>query len=898
MRRMVGLVVTAERERHEGEAAAVLQEPAAPHQPGRILFSSESSPIKTLSVSRRRLFHLLQRQLTLQLAANSRGGDIDPRRRPPHAATPEGILARWLTADPRRLTGGFLKLRLHGCRSKPVSGDSGGLGDPAVVTNGKPARKGFLPTAGTEPPVAASPTAYQRVSEAPSSVSAAAATSQRGGSGSSLQGGSSASWLWGKAAPDAAYRSCRTAAKEGERAAERSGKVLAGGFLAGLIECIVCLAPYRPTGGGLLCTPCLLRLGSSTQTIAGPCSTVLRAKHKLSPAPQRPQKGEEDVSREERPALVGDSEVRTFPDGMPKRRRFKRSSSPVAVLQQQQKRGEQHQQKSTDSAGNGGRRKDDAGWRARATAVAAATAESSSWWSSSDATGEAPVVPPMLLPLLPSIFSLHARPWPPPPAKRRRLVSRRRRGLACLAAASRVETPWGLPQTTLSESPQPEGEGRSQETDTGAVASDAAPQPAAEGAGVTETHVDVRAGGTKAEGETASEPTAAGETEPKQQAAATGGNVGATCKLGDSATCLSPYCPTSLPLGNPGEGPARSAKEGKSFTCCCPTASPLAYADEALPRRRRGRMSEPAKASHAAATAAAVLSSGADVREIAAAAAAVATLKTEQRHEQQTPPSRLRRRSWGPDAGLSAAAAAAPTAASEGTPACRSSSSTTAAAEECSTEPAAAIPARAAPTASRTVPSDAAEPEGSGSTSPSSSSPHKVSDSGTPMGGAPSPPPRHAGLARISQGLIVGPSSLGRGSGLGIYSCKDFSRRALVCEYSGVLIDRGTALLLRRMRCASHVINVQMQHLYLLGFHTPCPLLGGGAFVNDGRWRTGGEEGPGVSVRFRVMFDRYRAAQRVMIVAMKDIKRGEELLTSYDNDYWRLMAQSTQKKQR
>lgn len=134
----------------------------------------------------------------------------------------------------------------------------------------------------------------------------------------------------------------------------------------------------------------------------------------------------------------------------------------------------------------------------------------------------------------------------------------------------------------------------------------------------------------------------------------------------------------------------------------------------------------------------------------------------------------------------------------------------------------------------------------------------------------------------------MGCSSLGRGSGLGIYSCRGFSRRQQICEYSGVLIDRRTALLLRQMECASHVVNVQMQHLYLLGFHTPCPLLGGGAFINDGRWDTGGGEGPGVCVRFRVMFDRHRASQRVVVVAVKDIPRGAELLTSYDNDYWRL----------
>ncbi|OEH75361.1 putative set domain-containing protein [Cyclospora cayetanensis] len=155
-----------------------------------------------------------------------------------------------------------------------------------------------------------------------------------------------------------------------------------------------------------------------------------------------------------------------------------------------------------------------------------------------------------------------------------------------------------------------------------------------------------------------------------------------------------------------------------------------------------------------------------------------------------------------------------------------------------------------------------------------------------------SPPRHHVALARISQGLLVGPSSLGRGSGLGVYCCRDLPRLSVICEYSGVLIDRGTALLLRHMRCASHVINVQMQHLYLLGFHTPFPLSGGGAFVNDGRWRPGGGEGPGVCVRFKVMFDRYRAAQRVVIVALKDIRKGTELLTSYDNDYWRLLAQT------
>ncbi|PFH37456.1 putative histone lysine methyltransferase, SET [Besnoitia besnoiti] len=144
-------------------------------------------------------------------------------------------------------------------------------------------------------------------------------------------------------------------------------------------------------------------------------------------------------------------------------------------------------------------------------------------------------------------------------------------------------------------------------------------------------------------------------------------------------------------------------------------------------------------------------------------------------------------------------------------------------------------------------------------------------------------------LPSIGCGLTVSASSLGRGSGLGVYSCRAYAARSRIGEYAGVCVDRKVAMMLRGMGTSTHVMRVGMQYQYLVGYRLPFVFGGAGAFVNDGRWFADGRKGPGVTARFHVVYDKKRAKDRVYVVATRDIAQGEEIFTSYDNQYWALL---------
>ncbi|KFH15835.1 putative histone lysine methyltransferase, SET [Toxoplasma gondii MAS] len=144
-------------------------------------------------------------------------------------------------------------------------------------------------------------------------------------------------------------------------------------------------------------------------------------------------------------------------------------------------------------------------------------------------------------------------------------------------------------------------------------------------------------------------------------------------------------------------------------------------------------------------------------------------------------------------------------------------------------------------------------------------------------------------LPSIGCGLVVSASSLGRGSGLGVYATRAYSARSRIGEYAGLCVDRKVAMMLRGMGTSTHVMRVGMQYQYLVGYRLPFVFGGAGAFVNDGRWFADGRKGPGVTARFHVAYDKKRAKDRVYVVATRDIAEGEEVFTSYDNQYWALL---------
>ncbi|CDI85389.1 Possible SET domain containing protein, related [Eimeria praecox] len=1064
---MVGFVGAAKQERAAGEALATVREakttPAkqpldyASSTPSWVAQQPRSAHF--LSAPRRRVQRVLQKHLLLQLVANKRGADIDPRRRPPHAATPESILARWIAADPKRLVAGVLALGLHAASPSAVTGSTLGASQllsssSVAVVEGESTshRTSAAAAAVLDTTVSLAPGAVEREYQGPQGIAAATvaaraavagdpfeacttcstttsitsstapSTIESSNSNNSAKNSSSnrsklSKKVYGGSVRDRSAESAQSAEEAVSGAAKRESPEGGGGGESSdalLTSCVLCLSPFSSIGGSFLCCACLHTLKSNqrpctVESIGGSnASCSLSSFHSSY---LKSTVGSHDIVEpcSAHRALQDQLEVEVHPSiqtvmRQPKRS-FKRPASIVsAALQQpkqeenQQNRGQQQQDGCGGFFDGSDEAKEGIGWRARAAAAAAA-AEDSSWWSSACSGGEPLVVPPLLLPLLPSIFCLHARPWPPPPTKRRRLLFRRRRGLDCFVApAVAAQRPmWG------SGLAQKEGGQQAWLPNTAA--------PGAEAEAICPDQFQLTA-----TPEAANAAHVAAE-QPAEKGPHAGDDLGKAANdaaaVGRMASSFCSYqccCPPWITRGTdkPAEQPAASGLV-KGCYWCSPAWRRQSQDHEVQLRKRRERQSEPSFRNTAAATAAvsaptaAVVCAAAAVRDMAAAAAA-ATFTGQQKHEQRTPPPRFRRMSWSEEVSRSAAATTGrlPTAtpavvtrisaATEGVESsqqcsgCKlSTSKATAAAELASgqagaaREPlagvaagaraavaagaraavAATAAAAAASAAGSFAPSlrgcisprpasreeaaascacsgaeevlrEAADDEGlekgsadvglgkgvdekslgkglEGKTLDMTTSgkgvgkgPNRGLDRGQGGGnGGSGGCVRYGSLARISQGLLVGGSSLGRGSGLGIYTCRSFSRRAVICEYSGILIDRRTALLLRHMECASHVVNVQMQHLYLLGFHTPFPLLGGGAFINDGRWNTRGGDGPGICVRFRVMFDKHRATQRVVVVAVKDIPKGTELLTSYDNDYWRLQkgvhAQRTKK---
>lgn len=514
----------------------------------------------------------------------------------------------------------------------------------------------------------------------------------------------------------------------------------------------------------------------------------------------------------------------------------------------------------------------------RSAARAAAAAAESGWWVNTDAKGVPASIPPLLLPLLPSIYSFQAHAWPPPPAKRRHASCyangeakaaplRRRRGLACLAVrVSSVERC------------------RKKQRGLNCISRSASPQSSAVcalGAGAVSV---------SSEGEAGTASKVFVSAEPVARSLETREVLGPS--IPQPAVSSSPVCRKAEGSESLEEnGEAREARgEGESSSVsvaeACKALPHQAGAEgsralEVLPTRRKS-LDVDAGESASSRCKDGLSAPQEDIsREGHSERGGDPDAGEEERGRERSPPPGEKQVS-------SNCSAAPPSELAASTPRrkedlVKAAPSQTPLGQHAASPNPGEEPKDALMEEQQT---NASGNRGEGASGPTPSARERAASSAAPLSG-----PGGSVLARIGQGLLVGRSSLGRESGLGLFACRPFPRRARICEYSGVLIDRGTALLLRSMRCASHVVNVQMQHSYLLGFHTPSPLLGGGAFINDGRWRRDGE-GPGVCVRFKVAFDRHRAAQRVLIVATQDIQAGQELLTSYDNDYWRLLALS------
>ncbi|CDI82770.1 hypothetical protein EAH_00006550, partial [Eimeria acervulina] len=385
---MVGSVGETVQERPAGGALAAAEEAKAAPAKASLHYgvstprwaASKLEAAQTLSAPRRRLLRLLQKELLLQLAANKQGADIDPRRRPPHAVTPESILARWITADPKRLMRGVLAFGLHAAgpstltaitpsapqrptigfveaEAEPTSSHtlaaaSGAAAAPAPRTEAGELRvsSGVFVAAATARAVAADP--FEAYTASSTTSSTTASTTGNRSSGGSISASS-------KELGRASVRGPGRSAEEAAIRVRKHQKLKEAGGGAGSVQlrtfCVLCLSPFLSVAGSFLCCVCLHTLKSSRRPWAEEGRNASTAKRSLSSVRSPPVKRAVGLLSIERPQRCQRSpqvqpEVCVDPSAQtamrPSMRRFTGSASPAcAGLQQPHQEEPQQQEK-------------------------------------------------------------------------------------------------------------------------------------------------------------------------------------------------------------------------------------------------------------------------------------------------------------------------------------------------------------------------------------------------------------------------------------------------------------------------------------------------------------------------------------------------------------------------
>jgi hypothetical protein len=139
----------------------------------------------------------------------------------------------------------------------------------------------------------------------------------------------------------------------------------------------------------------------------------------------------------------------------------------------------------------------------------------------------------------------------------------------------------------------------------------------------------------------------------------------------------------------------------------------------------------------------------------------------------------------------------------------------------------------------------------------------------------------------IGNGVFVADSKL-LYAGRGLFADKDFCKNDLITEYGGEVIDADEAKRRRAKGAASHIRSLVPLHVCIDGRHVSVRQGEGGAsFINDPlgkhpynckfvvKQTSEGVVRTGLSV-----------GERCFVVALSNIRKGDELYVSYGNDYW------------
>jgi len=147
---------------------------------------------------------------------------------------------------------------------------------------------------------------------------------------------------------------------------------------------------------------------------------------------------------------------------------------------------------------------------------------------------------------------------------------------------------------------------------------------------------------------------------------------------------------------------------------------------------------------------------------------------------------------------------------------------------------------------------------------------------------------RGRGISVVGDGVSVRRSTL-PGIGSGLFADKDFEVGDLITEFIGNIVHDDSARKLADEGRATHIVSAKYGNLNLDGsasLRLPHG-LGGGHFANDGRFHpVEGMPAPGTNAKQFWREDKSMAITRVFLVATRPIEAGDEIFTTYGEEYW------------
>lgn len=126
---------------------------------------------------------------------------------------------------------------------------------------------------------------------------------------------------------------------------------------------------------------------------------------------------------------------------------------------------------------------------------------------------------------------------------------------------------------------------------------------------------------------------------------------------------------------------------------------------------------------------------------------------------------------------------------------------------------------------------------------------------------------RHA--RPLQHGVEVRPSRIS-GAGDGLFATESHAEGSIVCEYTGIIWPNAVAW---QRRDKNYLMKLG-DNKYVDALYSREVLA---RYINDCRGRLGG---------YNVWFDKRPAEDRALVVALRDIRAGEELFVDYGRFYW------------